>query len=107
MTRSTSTILSLAFVVVFGVSSMALYSKIMQHGTRLENVISVQEAARQNPGGMRVSPMIRLGIKYYDDLQRPVSRDQMEGAHAAFVEATREIAEEDPRWSPANSGRAA
>ena len=40
MTRSTSTILSLAFVVVFGVSSMALYSKIMQHGTRLENVIS-------------------------------------------------------------------
>ena len=47
MTRSTSTILSLAFVVVFGVSSMALYSKIMQHGTRLENVISVQEAARQ------------------------------------------------------------
>ena len=47
MTRSTSTILSLAFVVVFGVSSMALYSKIMQHGTRLESVISVQEAARQ------------------------------------------------------------
>ena len=58
-------------------------------------IADVQEAARQNPGGMRVSPMIRLGIKYYDDLQRPVSRDQMEGAHAAFVEATREIAEEE------------
>ena len=47
MTRSMSTILSLAFVVVFGVSSMALYSKIMQHGTRLDGFVSVQEAARQ------------------------------------------------------------
>jgi phosphoribosylaminoimidazole carboxylase (NCAIR synthetase) len=47
MSRSMSTILSLAFVVVFGVSSMALYSKITQHGTRLDGFVSVQEAARQ------------------------------------------------------------
>ena len=48
MTRSTSTLFSVIFVVVFGLSSMFLYFKIMSHGTQLGEFVSVQEAARQS-----------------------------------------------------------
>ena len=70
MTRSTSTLFSVIFVVVFGLSSMFLYFKIMSHGTQLGEFVSVQEAARQS-----------LAKQLREEGARTCSGHLLDGAH--------------------------